>query len=127
MKSTKLTGLNYSAREASGKYRHNGGTQIVHTDNDTRSNVSGENFLTTGNTFNRSESANRSRQTEFSTNNTLRFRSKTIAEHKVYSDIRLNNWKNGTDAAQATFDSNPFGYGTAAISTRRSTKATTTG
>lgn len=116
---TKMGGLNYTINDRRKRYKLTGNATLSHSDGDMLTRTSGENFLPQGSTFLQSQTTSRSRQTKFSSSHEWEFKSGTIAQNEVDFNFSYTKWRNGADAATATFTESPFHLGVGLIDSIR--------
>lgn len=110
---TKMAALEYNVKEKGGRYILNGQAGITHTDGNNLSATNRENFLTGGNTFERSQNQSLSRNTRFSTSHSFFFQTASRRVPSSKFAVRLSpyfnyrRYTNRGDAVAGTFADDP--------------------
>ena len=107
---TKFFGTDYTVKDRQKRYKIHGDAQLTHSDGDYLSTTTGENFLPKGNTYELSQNHSQNRRTDFSTSHKWTVGDSFQAQELSWN-FNWSKWKNGANAASATFSEDPYGYG----------------
>lgn len=104
---TKKGGVDYMVNDREKRFYLNGNAEVSHTSNDAKTRTASQNFLESGDTYNRTFSFGTSSNTSVSTSHDLSFIPNTKLRFNLTPSFSYNKRNNRNFVADGTFDTDP--------------------